>query len=238
MSLSKIYQPPSGRPLNRGHNLSQGLIGCWPMNENSGSILSDMAGAHRGTLLGTFPCWYSGYKNGSAVKFNATDNYATSTLASTAFMTCSFWVRLATAPISTDNIGILFWDGTTVANFLSFLITGTAPSVGIFKSNVGNFLVTNTVASVKDGNWHHLAFTLNKASAASSHIYVDGVELVYNTTTNQSFTQDTGFNINHFAVTGTSRFSPSIMCGLMMWNRQLSKTEVQQLYSQPYCMFR
>ena len=37
-------KPPLGVPLNGGHPLSRGLVGCWLMNEGGGNKVSDLSG--------------------------------------------------------------------------------------------------------------------------------------------------------------------------------------------------
>ncbi len=234
----KLTQPPLGTNLNRSHNLSRNMTLCYPFNEKGGKILTDVAGNKPGTILGTGSNWQPGMK-GTGFQFNGTDDYVSSLYLSTPLMSISFWLRFPSAPGATNNTGVLFWNGTTVANFLTCEIAGANPDIGIFKANAAGFRAKTSQTVLKDGFWHHCVFVIDKASAAASDIYIDGTVLTgYTTTANQTFSVDTGFNINHWTIAGTNRFAIGIITDLKIFNRKLLSTEVRQLYTQSYSMFK
>lgn len=60
-------KPPVGYGVNRGDQISQGLVGCWLFNEGAGIFVWDIARRNRGTLLNA-PVWTPG-KFGNALRF-------------------------------------------------------------------------------------------------------------------------------------------------------------------------
>jgi len=72
----KFIKPRLGTPLNKGHRLSKGLVGCWLMNEGCGGEVFDLSGnKNTGTLSGD-TAWAAG-KHGSCLSFDGNGDYVT-----------------------------------------------------------------------------------------------------------------------------------------------------------------
>jgi len=52
-------KPRLGTPLNHSHPLAGGLVGCWVMNEGSGTLVKDSSG-HGNDGVFTNPKWVAG----------------------------------------------------------------------------------------------------------------------------------------------------------------------------------
>ena len=46
-----LVKPSFYTALNRTHPLAKGLVGCWLLNENNGTIINDLAGTNDGELI-------------------------------------------------------------------------------------------------------------------------------------------------------------------------------------------
>ena len=63
-------KPLLGRRLNHSHSLTKGLIGCWVMNEGSGSV-QNLLSKQMTSFSG--PNWITGI-GGSGLKFNGSSD--------------------------------------------------------------------------------------------------------------------------------------------------------------------
>src|SRR5690242_1800589 len=67
-------KPPVGTPLARAHPLARGLVGCWPLNEGTGTLARDAAGGNHLTLTAA-SLWSASPALGPALAADST-NYA------------------------------------------------------------------------------------------------------------------------------------------------------------------
>jgi hypothetical protein len=70
-------KPMLGSMVNWGHPLSQGLVGCWLMNEGAGNLVKDIALGNNGTTSGTL---WSPSQCGMALNFDGATSYENITL--------------------------------------------------------------------------------------------------------------------------------------------------------------
>ncbi len=74
-----IQKPPLGTPINWGHPLAQGLVGCWLMNEGGGLYAFDSSGRNNKGALTNLPLWYPG-KSGTALSFDGSYDHVDTTI--------------------------------------------------------------------------------------------------------------------------------------------------------------
>lgn len=143
-----------------------GLIGYYPMDENSGSVVHDQSS---NTYLGSFngaPSWVSG-RIGSALSFNGSSQVVSFSDASQAVLTngtVELWVKTSQTAGNAVIAGKYgAWELGMVAGKPSLYNFATSASC-------------TSSSSVADGSWHHIVATLKTGVTNGSLIYIDGVQ--------------------------------------------------------------
>ena len=231
-------KPPLGVLANKGHLLSDGLVGCWLMNEGSGNIVQDLSGnGMNGTKTGS-PVWDAG-KYGPVVNcaaesagFNCGNNSILD------FTTENFTVVMElTASASQTAWGSILnrglyqkegWYISTGAGTDEFRFVTNADATNDDETVVGNYLeagVSHIYTVVREGT--------------QGRMYRDGVEASAYEKQEAIATMDSSADdlfIGRYTVDGIYDFDGKIGF-VYIYNRALSASEIQQLYREPFCMF-
>lgn len=224
----------SGEVVRRNVSDS-GLVGRWAFDEGTSTIAHDFSGnSYNGTLVNS-PVWSTG-KGGSAILFNGSSNYviANNPVNFNSNYSVSFWVYLnsiagyglfGNAPGNPPLTG-----GSGNSNNIYLNPNGT---VGYFVfDGVGKNLTSTTTLSA--GRWYQVSVTHDTANSIR-RLYVNG-RLEH---------QDSFLNIQSFGkvifsfnrsetnyYTGPLSFINGKMDDVRIYNRALSPTEVNTLYTQ------
>ena len=151
----------------------------FPFNQTSGLTTEEAGGGTTATLIGfaNDPAqWVTGKFN-RALQFDGVSNEVVVTgfkgIVGTNPRTVSAWVKTAETG---NSIGIVSWGDLPSGNKWSFLVQNTTDPKGTLRMEVG---FGNTIGSapVNDGQWHHVACTLDSLPSPNStdiKFYVDG----------------------------------------------------------------
>lgn len=221
-----------GTELDTSHPLADGLVGLWLMNEGSGSTVADLSG---NGLVGTFQSttsWGVG-KFGPAVFTNGTTDYIRipqSNLTGHAQISVVMWIWAESGPQADNYARLLgFYDFNggysigqySTTNQLSYGVYNSLDEVVIVQGNTNFF----------DGNWHQIAMTYDGANIC---VYEDGVFV--NSGAQTGLVQTTALDLD----LGSKRWNVNLFAGafdhVMIYNRALSDTEIEQLYAEPFAM--
>lgn len=234
-------KPPLGVPINWGGPLARDLVACWLMNEDSGDKVYDLSGnGNIGYLLSDTK--FAAGKFGSALSFAMTGdavncgNCGDRCFADGYPITISAWIKPTT--LGDSNVGRIVDRGTSTlgpaflvypTNALAFIVDGATDLSRITSNSTIKLLV-----------WQHVVVTWDgSVTAGNVHIYVNGVETTYQTTTNGNLLVDnaaTNLYIGNNASSAGRGFN-GLIDTLNIYNRALTVTEVQQLYTTPFRMF-
>jgi hypothetical protein len=223
-----------------------GLVGYWPMDEGTGSIVHDVSGfgANATTSVvagsgGVSPTWTNGHRGGG-LNFDGVGGYlgvsgTTQYAISTKPFTFAAWVNLCNcggnggpvvASLKTDTGQPFFILMSAAAGQLGFDI-GSVTSWTDFKNGVDPAPLL--------GSWHHIVVTYNGADPTVSTnfaMYLDGVAQTLSAA--DAFSGSFG-NLTAF---GESPGGPQSnrwvgkLDDIRIYNRQLSATDVANLYDQ------
>ena len=233
-------KPPKGTMLSRGHPLARGMVGCWLMNEGTGNIVNDLSGNGNVGII-TSALWSPG-KFGPCVKFDG--NYDFITIGDVAILegmpgiTVSAWINPSAVPSVVRGIATKFWDGT---NRSWSLIINSTGNVHFFCStdsqNDNDLASANGVVSANI--WEHYVGVWSSGDT-TIRLYRNGI--LQATTASQPGatvrTNTTKVCIGDRFYNGTNQdFFIGQIDDVMIYNRALSATEVQQLYMTPFRMF-
>jgi hypothetical protein len=223
------FKPPLGTPLNMGHPLSKGLVGCWLMNEGSGNKVYDLSGNNNvGNLVGG--AHFVSGKFGSALSLvgGAGNNDRVNTLLELGSLTSAsgmIWCK----PEALE-FRYLFSDYYTTRLYLR---DGSR-----FRYKHNAVTEVDSSATITSGQWYCFAYSWNGAVAT---LYQNGVVVGSGACTGALAARaddDDAFSIGTISKYGIAgeNFEGIISHG-MMYNRALSASEIAQLYRKPFCMF-
>jgi len=151
-------------PLRVGEPV--GVIAYWKLDETSGTVAADSAGAHPGTLVGA-PVWQpAGGKLGGALRFDGSSAYIATTLIvdpAAGPFSAFLWVK-GGAP------GQVLLAQQAAANWLK-IAPGGSLMTELRSGRTGPLTSSGVVA---DGAWHRVGFVWDGGNRI---LYVDGIEV-------------------------------------------------------------
>jgi|GEM_PF-1913107 len=209
-------QPPSG------------LIGHWPMDENTGTIAHDTSGNGLDGTLSAGASWSTG-KYGSGVLFNGTNGYVevphNSLLNLTTSFTVSAWVEATGLPGSGDWDAIISKDVNDRAFSIWHKNESGTPELEIWYGSSSGSNQTEYTNAFTLNTWYHCAVTYN---GSIMKIYKNGAEVVSSTV---SAPPANGKNL-YFGQRGDNAYYfDGAVDDIQIYNRPLSAEEVSIVMS-------
>jgi hypothetical protein len=212
--------------------VNDGLIGYWPMDENSGVALSDRSGYDQTGAFGNPPTWTTSSaplssSNPSALSFNGTNSFATvpwnSRFDLPGDLTVAFWAyRAAGSSTWTRMVG-----KGTAANAVNYGVW-TGPAIG-YKAYFQQYTAAGGVSidltgttPLAIGTWYHIACTV---TGNTVRIYINGVLDATGTRTAVPGMSTDPLGIGGY---GGSYFN-GILDDLRLYNRAIASTEIASL---------
>lgn len=206
-------------------SISNGLVGYWNFNENTGTTAADSAGSNTGTLTGS-PTWTTGHL-GSGISFG-TGKYVnvgnSSTLNPTTGMTISAWVRFTN------------FTGTQAENWIVGRDQSGGRSYAFGVDGAGNLTIQingNAIpgpsGSLSTNTWYLITVTGDASSGWK--IYRNNVQQGSAGTWVAPNSSATATNIGRRSYSGYEGYGNFIIDEVRIYNRALSASEVGTLYS-------
>ena len=211
------------------------MVAWWPLDETSGTTAVDIAGVpNNGTHFGG-PVPVSG-KVAGALSFDSVDDYVeVANQSELNFGTGDFsidaWVltndSVAVATIADKRSG-------TNANPLGYSLYLWNGQLGLQLADNSGFNNYNSSAFVADGQWHHIAVTVDRNDTSGLRFYVDGnlVDTSDPTPYNGSLTNTGVFRIaSHSYDQDTNFMFEGVVDELELFNRALTAGEVNSIWA-------
>lgn len=197
-----------------------GLVGYYPLDENSGTVAHDnSSNTNLGSFVGT-PTWATG-KIGQSLTFDGSTqavNLANPTATQLTTGTVELWMK-SSASTGTQ---------TMLAKYGAWLV-----GMSSGKPIIYNFATSTTctgTANIADNAWHSVVVTLQNGVTNGSIIYVDGVQNQTCTWTPQNQTGTVSMAAQYNGTAYSQYFGGSID-QVKIFNRALSAQEVAAEYS-------
>ena len=218
------YRPLPGARLDMAHPLTQGLVGCWLLNENAGIRAMDLSpyGNH-GTLTG-FDSPPRRSFNGLA--FDGVDDQIIASGPSGVMP--NFTVIVWRYALEFDNYGPGFGDVNGWGAFYCHMSASGNMYVGTDVAT--RFVVGAGIWAINQ--WEQIVYSINNNAA----------KVYRNCALVTSGNQTTPATWNAFC-TGRypdpdgDRTAKALISSVSIYNRALSAEEIAYLYAFPYCMF-
>jgi len=219
-------------------DLSNGLIGYWPLNEKSQTVGSDNDFKNLGSdapdfeLFGTATLGTLGKFNNS-IYFDGSNSYLEaddSLIVTDRVFSISFWMKFE--PHHEDPyfhlISNEFWDGSPASRGWSLYRHSNTKFLGVGGYTSAQYFNVVTASEVFDGGWKHIVAIYSNGSL---NLYVNGIQdvnfpIAYNIGDGHEI--DGTFYLGGSPV--ANRNFKGFIDEVSIWSRALNDEEVQQLY--------
>ncbi|PJE74353.1 MAG: hypothetical protein COV01_02545 [Candidatus Taylorbacteria bacterium CG10_big_fil_rev_8_21_14_0_10_41_48] len=235
LSTSEISSLYKETALNINHSqntkLTDGLVGLWSFNgsdmnwtsSSAGTAYDRSGGGNDGTLTNmnqsTSPV---AGKVGQAINFDGTNDYVVTSgniLTGASEVTFSYWLNIDTQPSSFRR---MLYDSASGVN-IYFTGNGSNGLYGTVGNGISGWIMQSPDLR---GRWNHIVVTAN-ASDGKTRSYLNGTAV---SVQNSSFSTMTLDALNFGRDPGGSYYLQGAMDEVRVYNRQLSATEIKQLY--------
>ena len=227
-------KPPLGSQINWGHSLSQGLVGCWILNEGGGKLSKNIAPTPNTNLALTTNIYFKNNYIHSDSLVSANIPITANTFKITSTLSCFASVRrkgfyasnrqVMLNRVTNDELWFLFNAAANGSETLDIYL-GRTNTPGYHKS---------TTAFNQVGKIYQVGFTYDLSNV---RIYADGkLDKTSPDTGNANFSAQTTYFCN-----GSTNQYPNFYGDffyIYLWNRALSLSEIQSLYVEPYRMIQ
>jgi hypothetical protein len=226
---------PQNPVVNRSHPLAQGLVGAWPFEDGGGTVLRDVSGhGNDGTLVNA-PT-FVGSRFGGALDFDGLTNYVRSTpdLSSLADMTVSAWVQVPSGTPGTYG-DIVSTQNTAASNGILAHVSGAHAQWKFFAYYSGGTISLVSPKTWQDGTPHLFVGVLRGTTA---ELYLDGALAASGSSSGAVSFSSAVVHIGARASLHSAAFFSDQISDVRLWNRALSASEVADLYSDPWALYR
>jgi len=211
------------------------MVAWWPLDETSGTIANDIAGFNNvGTYFGG-PVQVPG-KVAGALSFNGSTDYVeVADHPELNFGTGDFSIDAWVRTTQTDRATIIDKRTGTNTNPVGYTLFVSGGKLGFQIGDGSPFLNHNSPnPAINDGNWHHVAVTINRTSATGGSLYVDGVlNLTFDPTTQQGNISNTAnLWIGQHQISSVQRYHSfqGAIDEVELFNRVLTPDEVFKIW--------
>ena len=216
-------KPPYGSKLDPTHPLSQGLVGCWLLNEGGGNVIYDLAQGIKGTFRNS-PKW----KNEDILFTSDNSDYISMARNPMGSGNNDFTLFAVAIPNSNPSS---YFGVVTIGGLHNLAYLGQAGNsnwgCGFWGSNHrGNIpLIIGKTTSIA---------TTYKAGLSIQELYVDGIFDSFFNESGSVLPSDSGFI---GTITEDQYFFNGYIKLSYIYNRALSPIEIAWLHHEPYVMF-
>ncbi len=210
-----------------------GMVAWWSLDETVGPTANDIAGSvnNAGTWMSS-PVPATG-KVAGALTFNGSNSVDVPNQAELGFGTGDFsidlWIKTTNASGTRTILDKRVFSGT-YKGYVLFLSNGYLGSQIGDGAGYNNWVTTGFVA---DGNWHHIAVTVDRDNATGWLHYVDGVAVgpIAGATAFQgSLTNTAPFVMGRNLITPSQTFAGTLD-EIELFNRVLDPAEIQSIWA-------
>lgn len=244
-------KPTAGTSVDYGKAISEGIIGCWLLNENTGTSTDDASTTSaNGTLVGTgSPAWTTGNFSGSAIDVNGTSGYVTmgdvNAIDGLEAFSIIAWVKHDVNTVSKSST-IIFKGNTEKAASaqLSFHLTtytDGAERIALIAYETSSTNWSGSTAwqakNTWAGKWSQIGVTYdgNDVIFYSNGSPLGSAESRTGPLQSTNYSLKIGSGLN--TLDENYRVFSGLIDNVIVWDRALSSSEISSLYTSPFQMF-
>jgi len=220
LAQSTMMSPPLGTQIDWSNSLTKGLVGFWPMDESPGKLgtVYDLSGnGNHGTLVAD--CHAVPGRTGPCLDFDGNGDLVTTSYKPSSSFTASAWAKTT----SSGNLEILCgWNGS---DRISIEINGGNQ---VYLTTTNAYYERFDSLTISDGIWHHYIYTWNGSNIV---FYFDGNKEVNDASGNPSDINVQATYIGARTLAVSDRHFHGQIDDVMIYDRALTASEIQQLYS-------
>ncbi|HIJ70173.1 MAG TPA: LamG domain-containing protein [Planctomycetes bacterium] len=207
-----------------------GVVSYWKLDEGAGTVACDLVGGNEGTIMGAE--WTTGIIGG-ALRFNGHGDYVDcgsdpNLQFETSDLTWALWINFD----HFDHSMYFLTRAQDGGNRIEALYYEPSDNLTFYAAEHGEdklwLRVENASSKITSGQWHHLAFVVDRDTSGS--IYLDGIslDLVKGMISTDRLTPEASFRIG----TTYDCLKPfeGVIDEVILFNRVLEPNEVLQLY--------
>lgn len=232
-----VQQPPSSSQLDLSGKFTLGLLGYWPLNENSGPLAHDYSfNKNIGALINQ-PA-YVADRNGYILSLNGSTQYA---LLKNGPIISGLSTWSMCAWIKTTTIGIvggtaIYAERAATGNDIIKLdsVDKTSPNNAFItiRNDGGTLLQVRGTKIINDNKWHFIVGTQNGTSVT---LYVDGAVDATGTWSGTNTFTNSGLQ-SRIGADPTGSYFAGRIGNVSVFNRALSGIEVRYFYNAPWAL--
>lgn len=241
--------PIIGRQINRNHPLSRNLVQYYPLNEGGGQRAFNMVDNKSGTLglstnVPVYTATFTQTSRGSATTVVGCGTPSNLQFTNTTAFTISYWLYVTSTSTAVCTVG--YATGGSGPWYMEFNAVGPGLlQFDIYDGTNFHRVASNTALVI--GRWYNIVVTRNRLNSAttSSAMYINGVDVSARSNVGNPGTLNyTGaqFNIGARGLPPNAvenLANAGLIQNVMIWqNRNLTLTEIRQLYTNPYCILK
>lgn len=238
-----MNKPPLGSVVNWGHPLSNGLVGCWLMNEGAGLKATDIVSKMNGTLAGGS---FFGVRKapGKGLLYPKSDGNRCEIADNTRFtFTTSDSFSFAVYFIPTDvsaTFDLIRQDRDTQLPRSIIAMAGSSTGISFFIADaIANISTGKMTQTITAGNLY-MAVGVRETATDTVKLYLNGQlgETVATDKCTGTINSDIPLYLGTYRNTGAGSWEEEFagyIYAVYFWRKALTATEVKELYVNPYC---
>lgn len=234
-STSQLFEGVTQiRKVSVGTKFSQGLVAYYPFNRNAND---ESGNGKHGTRIGTPSLTTDRFgRDSSAYSLSGSSQYISlpSSISILNNLSVSFWMQTTAADTNKWPSGMFIVDRDICYLYRDWSVCmGLGGKIQFNTGTPSRDSVLTSSININDGTWKHIV-VVRDVSNSSKKIYINGQLNVTGTFDNQSFTNNS-YNIYLGAsvcATSTHTYFRGKIDDIRFYNRVLSDTEIQQLYTE------
>jgi Concanavalin A-like lectin/glucanases superfamily len=239
-------KPMLGSSINWAHPLAKGIVGCWLFNEGQGDLVNDISGnKNNGKLTNmSFPAtttsgWNPG-KFGKEIRLDANNDYII--YPSNFSKALTFESHFILRSLGSGYYAIFDTGGASSSQsgyFIAISSTGKV-SFWFIQQATGAYwsFQVNSNKTLSIGIYYHVLCCWNGLAGTNNvKIYINGnLDFIGNAGYKIAYQATNNLSNGIYTVSGTKyNYAPYNISFNRIWNREITPSEVQQLYISPFC---
>ena len=232
-------KPVLGSQIQVGHPLSTGLVGCWLMNEGSGSRVNDLSGNNNNLTGYNSPAWSPGNSEHSVLLVDASSQYFETDITALGYdspRTIACWFLIDEDEYWSTHQIVFVGDKDNTNHQEGLWISKQGTGSSMTFSAVRNTTASSIATPIVANTWYFGCGVFNGPSYRQA--FLNGVAATAETSTVAQYYNYDRISVGRHGSSGPTYYFSGKIGTATVWNRALSASEIAWLYREPFAMFQ